>query len=94
MCQVKRTFDEMEAHVIDEDAMLEDEEDEWDPENDFTLRAKWMLDGAKTIEECVDKCKGFIEWLWDMKKEGWELIDAVSDDYGFMKKSKAATTNS
>lgn len=58
-----------------------------DDDDEVVLRAKWMFDGAKTIDDCIEKCNGFVEWLNKMKHDGWELKDAVNDDWGFLERS-------
>lgn len=56
-----------------------------EPEDDIQyLRAKWMFDGAKTLDEVIEKLKDQIEYIKKLKEDGWELTDAVSDDYGPM----------
>lgn len=61
------------------DTPSEDERD-----NIQYLRAKWMFDGAKTLDEVIQKLNEHIEYIEQLKRDGWELIDKVSDDYGPM----------
>jgi hypothetical protein len=55
-------------------------------EEEVIIRAKWIMDGAKTIDEAVHKIKGFIVYLESLKEEGWELRQPINDDYGFLYK--------
>jgi len=71
----------------------ESEDDEWNEDNNMTLRAKWALDGASSIDECIEKLNHFIEYLKRIKEEGWELIDPVNDDYGFLRKKEQLVTS-
>jgi hypothetical protein len=66
-----------------------DDESEWDPENNITIRAKWTMDSAKTLDECIEKLQNYIKYLGALKEEGWELINAVDDDYGFLRKRQS-----
>lgn len=98
MCQSPEVAN-IALDVNDEDATTEDEvtetgssEDEWDEDNNMTLRAKWTMDGATNIDECINKLNHFIEYLKCLKAEGWELTDPVDDDYGFLKKTEIVQT--
>lgn len=51
------------------------------------IRAKWTYDGARTLDEVIDRLHAQIEYIKSLKTEGWELIDEVSDDYGPMRKA-------
>lgn len=63
-----------------------EESESFDEENTSIIRAKWMFDGAKTIDECIEKCLKYIEYLKDLKYEGWELESEVNDDYGHIRR--------
>lgn len=54
------------------------------------LRAKWMFDGAKTLDEVIQKLRQHIEHIEELKREGWELIGEVQDDYGPMVQKRDA----
>jgi hypothetical protein len=74
--------------VSSEDDMpdLVEDDGEEDDEDPFIIRAKWQMDGARTLDEAINKLKGFIEYLRELKDDGWELRDSVEDDYGFLYK--------
>lgn len=62
------------------------ESDESDDHSEI-LRAKWCLDDAATLDECVLKLENFIKYIKNLKEQGWELRAPVSDDYGFIIKT-------
>ena len=67
------------------DSIAEGSESDW-VDNTETLRAKWMLDGCRTLDEV---CQRLQEQIWAfrrMQAAGWELTDEVLDDYGSMEK--------
>ena len=66
-------------------------DDEWDDANRMIIRAKWTMDSAKTVDECIERLQGFIKYLSELKEEGWELDNPVDDDYGFLRKRSSAT---
>lgn len=49
-----------------------------------TVRAKWCLDGAKTLAEAAKKLRDFADELEKMDKAGVTLLEPISDDYGFI----------
>ena len=73
----------------DDDDSLEEDED-WDNEIEDLeiIRAKWIMDGATTLQEAREKVLAFATYLDEMDKEGYILVDTIDDDYGFVKKTK------
>ncbi len=55
-----------------------------DMENTLTVRAKWILDGASTIDEIIDKLENEIKYYRGLKADGWEVDGRVDDDWGFL----------
>jgi len=53
-------------------------------DNSITIRGKWQMDGAKTIDEAIVKLHEFIDYLREKKNEGWELREEINDDWGFL----------
>lgn len=53
-------------------------------------RAKWTIDGAKTLSEAAEKAREFADYLDDKARQGWQLTGPVEDDYGFTHHCKAA----
>lgn len=69
---------------------LEEElEEDWDDEEEdgFYIRAKWSIDGAKTLKEAAQKAREFVSYLESLDEE-FELVDEVEDDYGFVRPKK------
>ncbi len=67
----------------------EDEEPD-DPSRNMIIRAKWTMDSAKTLDECIERLHAYIQYLGELKEQGWELIGAVDDDYGFLRKHESS----
>lgn len=62
--------------------MDEEQEDELD---EYLMRARWMMDGATSIEEMAQRLEKKAELLRHMDEEGWELEDdEVQDDYAHL----------
>lgn len=61
-------------------------EDEWDDKTNSIIRAKWCMDSAKTLDECIEKLHAYISYIQALKQDGWELTQPVEDDYGFIRK--------
>jgi len=59
-----------------------DDEEEF---QDSIIRAKWVMDGAKTLSECAAQLRAYADWLEECEAEGHQLIDPVNDDYGFVR---------
>ena len=64
----------------------EELDEEWDEERRMIVRAKWKMDGASTLSEAAEMLEDFAEYLRGLEKEGWQLENAVEDDYGFLEK--------
>ena len=75
-----------DADSVGEDVDEERSEasDESDGSRDVTLRAKWQMDGARTLDEAVEKLLGFVEHIKALRDEGWRLRTPINDDYGFL----------
>ena len=85
MCQAKDTPETVSVVDSSEGEEYEEENEEED-ENTICIRAKWMFENCKTIDEIIERLKAEITHYEKMKSEGYELIDEVMDDYGFLKK--------
>lgn len=57
-------------------------------EVDEVIRAKWMMDGAKTLSEAATKLRKAADSLEKLEKEGWQLTQPVDEDYGFIENVK------
>ena len=71
------------------DAAVDEEEL---PEDDC-VRAKWTIDGAKTLAEAAQKAREFADFLQGLHDEGYVLRDEVTDDYGFYYKPEETATD-
>lgn len=51
-----------------------------DEEEEIDLHAKWFLNGASNIDECIESLRMFERYLHIMKTHGWELKKPVDVD--------------
>ena len=63
-----------------------DSEPDFDPERESVIRAKWQLDGCKTLAEVVRRLHDVATHYEHMRREGWELTGPVDDDYGYIER--------
>ncbi len=59
--------------------------EDWD-----VVRAKWTMDGARTLTEAARKLRAFAADLERLEREGWQLAHEVADDYGYLEKRSPA----
>jgi hypothetical protein len=50
------------------------------------IRAKWALDGSESLDAAIANLTTFLVYLQDLKKDGYELIEPIEDDYGYLTK--------
>lgn len=78
-------YEEEDEEEEDEEELGCDCPDCCEEENDeLTVRGKWIFDGSETIDDMVNCLEVFIEDLKNLKGEGYELMDTIIDDYGFL----------
>jgi hypothetical protein len=51
---------------------------------ELTWRAKWLADGAKTVEQMAEALEAEAAHLRELATVGIELADVVEDDYAFL----------
>ena len=51
---------------------------------DVLLRAKWTMDGARTLVEAAKQVREFANEIEELSQEGFELGAPVEDDYAFL----------
>lgn len=49
-----------------------------------TIRAKWLFEGAETLSEAAQMLRAEADRLVELERDGWQLQDPVSDDYGLI----------
>ena len=84
---------EPDVYADDEDIELEDDElfaddDVADEEGDDVVRARWVMDGARTLSEAARKLEAFADELRELEESGWQLVAAVEDDYGVIRQTE------
>lgn len=77
-------YSDDEVIAYDEEAEYDEEEE--DTENTITLRCKWIMDDAKTLDEGIEKVEKFIDYLKSLRDEGWEFEQPMNDDWGFLRR--------
>lgn len=55
-------------------------------EAELPIRAKGVLDGARTLEEAAQFLRDLADRFIALHGQGWELVQPVEDDYGFIRK--------
>ena len=85
MCYHSPSHSESETDSMP--SLIPGSDSDTDSENDLTIRAKWQMDGAATLEDAATKLEAFAQYLRALKAEGWELRAPIDDDYGFCKKT-------
>ena len=65
----------------------EEEDEEYDHENNGTIRGKWQMDGAETLDEAIVLLQNLIAYIQTLQQEGWELVDPIGDDYGHIRRT-------
>ena len=75
---------------------VSEEEDSWssDSEDNPIIRCKWMGDGCKTLEELALALEDNARHMRELATKGWELKDAISDDYGFLTQRRTIPASS
>lgn len=48
-----------------------------------TIKGKWCMDGAATLNEAAEKLRAYADDLDQMKEDGYELDGGIGDDWGF-----------
>ena len=64
----------------------DDDYDEFSNKNEMILITKYIADGAKTLSEAAEKLESFARWLRELEGEGWQLEQAIEDDYSFLRR--------
>ena len=64
----------------------DDDYDEFSNKNEMILITKYIADGAKTLSEAAEKLESFARWLRELGEEGWQLEQAIEDDYSFLRR--------
>ena len=88
----EHSYDDLDdATELDDDLFETDEDDELDELGDDRdlIRAKWSMDGARTLSEAATKLEAFAQELRDLEESGWQLTEPVADDVGFIQQADA-----
>lgn len=53
------------------------------------IRAKWSMDGAKTLSEAAKALRDYADELLKLERQGWQLVSEINEDYGHIEKPRA-----
>jgi len=56
-----------------------------DDDHSVIIRCKCIGDGSKTLDDLIDRLYGVIKYVQHLQSAGWELINVMDDDYGFIR---------
>lgn len=56
-------------------------------EEEDLIRAKWILDGSRSLAEAAARARAFADHLEALNAEGWELAWEMHDDYGVIQRT-------
>ena len=63
-----------------------DSDTDGDEDWEMPLRGKWMLDGCCSLEDVAECLRERLRHIERLQREGWELREEITDDYGFLQK--------
>ena len=55
-----------------------------------SIRAKWSMDGAKTLSQAAKKLRKQADALERMEVQGWQLTGTIDNDWGFCERELPA----
>jgi hypothetical protein len=70
---------------LDDDELFADDEESEDEESDDVIRARWVMDGARTLEQAARKLEAFAQELRELEESGWQLTSPVENDHGVIR---------
>ncbi|MCK6210343.1 hypothetical protein KZX45_07275 [Georgenia sp. EYE_87] len=86
----EHSYDDLDdATELDDDLFETSDDDELDDLDELSegrdiIRAKWSMDGARTLSEAAAKLEAFAQELRDLEESGWQLTEPVADDVGII----------
>ncbi|KAI7841312.1 hypothetical protein COHA_004931 [Chlorella ohadii] len=54
---------------------------DFSPDNQLVLRSTWLCSGASSLADMRMRLEERIRFLADLEKDGWELMEAVDDEF-------------
>jgi hypothetical protein len=64
--------------VIDEGRLDDDRLD--------VVRARWVLEGTRSLREAAANLRAFAEDLEELEREGWQLVGRIEGDRGVIRR--------
>lgn len=74
------------SRPVDENGYLFDDDCDCEELDTETIIARWSMDGAKTLSEAAEKLRIYADNLINLEKEGWQLVQEINDDHGYIAK--------
>jgi hypothetical protein len=88
MCQA-HNIDVEDESESESQLEVENEPPEDESEEDTEIiRSKWALDGCASFDQIVARLGSLIEHYRRLKADGWELVNPIDDDYGFIRQAR------
>ncbi|GAA4288617.1 hypothetical protein [Georgenia daeguensis] len=88
----EHSYDDLDDGTeLDDDLFETDDDDELDElgEDRDLIRAKWSMDGARTLSDAAAKLEALAQELRDLEESGWQLTEPVADDVGIIEQVDA-----
>jgi len=79
----------IDTHEEDSESLDNNEEEDGEEEggeDEIIISAKGVMDGATTLDEAIEKFNEYINYLEELRNEGYELCDPIEGDQGFLQK--------
>ena len=67
---------------LDDAELFADDEESDDADGDDVIRARWVMDGARTLSQAARKLEVFAQELRELEESGWQLTAPIEDDHG------------
>jgi len=68
-----------------DDELFADDEESDDDGSDDVVRARWVMDGARTLEQAARKLEAFAQELRELEDSGWQLTAPIENDHGVIR---------
>jgi len=75
-------YEDDDVALDDDDLFADDDEESDDDESEDVIRARWVMDGARTLSQAARKLEAFAQELRELEESGWQLTGPVENDHG------------
>lgn len=77
-----------ESVIYDTDMIDDNDTPTSDDFTGFTIRGRYILDGADNLLEAAELARDYANFLEGLAAEGFELRSTIDDDFGYAELSK------